>query len=276
MNPPHLIGILNVTPDSFSDGNQFFTPESALAQAQQLIDDGASIIDVGAESTRPNATPVSAAEEWERLAPILPALCALPVKISLDSRHPETVVRALGLGVDIVNDVSGLDNLAMREAVKNSSCQVVLMHHLGVPANKQVTLPEGCDPVLEIIKWAHQRIASCGIAKERLIFDPGLGFGKSAAQSWEIVNRIAEFHALGLPLFVGHSRKSFLRTGWGSYPQSPAASRSLTLDSLPHIACDKVNNYDIETFDVSVHLARAGVQYLRVHNVAGNRRAIEG
>lgn len=252
-----LVGILNITPDSFSDGGKYSTPEAAFAQAKKLLAEGSTMLDIGAESTRPGATPLTPAQEWQRLEPVLDHLRNhLPhAQFSLDTRHAETVRRGLPYKLAWVNDVSGFTDLAMVEAVKNSSAKLVVMHNLGVPADKNVTLPKESDVVAEVILWLHGKIAELekqGIARERIIADPGLGFGKTAEQSLGLVKRIGELKKLGVKLLVGHSEKSFLTL----LSQKPLGNRQ------------------VETQKVSAYLAREGVDYLRVHDAAGNLRAI--
>jgi dihydropteroate synthase len=251
--PPRLVGILNLTPDSFSDGGRFNAAASALAYAEKLINDGADGMDIGAESTRPGAVPLSHIQEWQRLDGILQPVINLcrnnNVVLSVDTRHPATAKKAIELGANWINDVSGFESVQMIDAVKNSGTSLVFMHNLGVPADKNIILPAGADPVALIIKWAAGRISELekhGVDKSRLIFDPGLGFGKDATQSWEIVNRIQEFKILGVKILVGHSRKSFLN-----------ATTLLEKDSA--------------TLALSINLAQKGVDYLRVHDVVGHR-----
>jgi dihydropteroate synthase len=246
--PSKLAGILNVTPDSFSDGGESFLPEDAITQAEQLIADGADVIDIGAESTRPGATPLTSTQEWERLAPVLERLIG-KATISIDTRHPETAKKALAMGADWINDVSGLADPAMAEVLANyPQSYYVLMHSLSVPADPNQILPEEQDVVQAILHFARQKLeylAEQGIAKERTIFDPGIGFGKNAQQSLELIERIEEFKTLGVPLFVGHSRKSFL----AKFSNTLAADR------------------DALTLEFSKKLSACGVDYLRVHNV---------
>ncbi len=250
-----LVGILNLTPDSFSDGGRHVSPEAALAQAEHLLKAGAGLLDVGAESTRPGAIPISPEEEWARLAPSLPALLALTrahgAELSLDTRHAETARRALPLGVDWINDVQGLDNDAMVEAVRDHACRLVIMHHLGVPVVPGVTLPPEADAVEVVVEALAARVATLearGIARARLILDPGLGFGKSAAQSLDLLRRASAFRAVGLPVLIGHSRKSFL----GGVPEGR----------------------DGATLAASLHLAQQGIEYLRVHDVANHAQGL--
>ena len=256
---PQLVGILNITPDSFSDGGSYVGKKHALRQAQSLIEQGADIIDIGAESTRAGAKPLTDSEEWERLEPVLAEIIQCchnnDVKVSLDSFHPENVAKALELGIDMANDQSGGENPEMVAVLKQSNIPVVIMHHLGIPTDKLVTLSTECDPVEEIINWAKERcikLEKQGIDRSRLIVDPGIGFGKTAEQSLEILRRAEEFQLLQLPLYIGHSRKSFLET----MTNAPAKER------------------DIETVVASLFLAAKGVEYLRVHNVEIHQRAL--
>ena len=250
-----IVGILNLTPDSFSDGGEV-AEGSALTHIGQLLEDGADIIDIGAESTRPGAVALSPEAEWQRLEKTLRAARKeFPdVVLSLDTRHAATASKALALGVDWINDVSGgsPDVLAV---VVGSACRYVLMHSLTIPADLKMVLPENADPVAAVLEWAALRTADCqqaGIKKERLILDPGIGFGKSARQSWELVRRVAELKESGFNWLIGHSRKSFL---------SAVGKRD-------------AKDRDLETHLLSVQLALAGADYLRVHDVAGTRRAL--
>jgi len=260
---PRLMGIANITPDSFSDGGKALSTDAAIAHIAALVEAGAAIIDIGAESTRPDAVPLSAAEEWQRLETLLPQVLARwkgKVILSLDTRHAETAARALASGVDWINDVSGASDMALLEAVAAyPAAHYVLMHSLSVPARRNSHLPEDCDPVAVLQDFAMERLgilARHGIAAERVVYDPGIGFGKTAAQSWDIIRRIGELkQALPMPILVGHSRKSFLKDV--TAPEAPAAER------------------DAATLAVSLHLAAAGVEYLRVHAVAAHRQALD-
>jgi 2-amino-4-hydroxy-6-hydroxymethyldihydropteridine diphosphokinase/dihydropteroate synthase len=254
-----LMGILNITPDSFSDGGKLLDPASVIASAHSLINDGATLLDIGAEATNPRAQAISAEQEWQRLEVILPALLAerknflLPPKISIDTRHVSTAERALALGVDWINDVSGLTNPAMQEMIAASQCDVIMMHQLGIPANAAMVLPLHLDPVKLVYEWAEQQfvaMAKLAIAPERIIFDVGLGFGKNPAQTLELVQRFAEFKPLNVRLLVGHSRKLFQTL----FTDKPPAQR------------------DIETLPISLYLNQLHTDYLRVHNVADHAR----
>jgi len=247
-----LVGIVNVTPDSFSDGGAFFSTNSAIKHAYQLLQDGADVLDIGAESTRPGAQPITATEEWQRLQPLLHELLshASPACISVDTRHPETAQKALSLGAHWINDVSAAsDDAMLRHVAAHPAAHYVLMHSLGIPANPARILPEDFNPVKQLIEWAElqlKRAESFGISRERIILDPGIGFGKNAAQSWAIIHAASSLQVLGVAVLFGHSRKSFL----GLSKEAPLHQR------------------DAETFKVSQALARSGIDYLRVHNVA--------
>lgn len=241
---PELVGIINITPDSFSDGGESFSSQDALTNILRLVDEGVDIIDIGAESTRPNAQAISQEEEWVRLELVLARLTGFPIPISVDTRYAETARKSLALGAAWINDVSGFAGADMVAAVRDSDCKLVVMHSLTVPADKNVILPIEVDPVEAVILWAKTRIAElekAGIKRSRIIFDPGIGFGKNAEQSQAIIDGVARFRALEVPILIGHSRKSFLQAGGG----------------------DK----DDATIKISEFLAENGVDYLRVHNV---------
>ncbi|HSW70796.1 MAG TPA: dihydropteroate synthase [Gammaproteobacteria bacterium] len=253
IDTPRLVGILNLTPDSFSDGNQFPKVQAALSHAYHLANTGAEILDLGAEATNPEALPLDPLEEWERLEPVLSALktelnyMILPPKISIDTRHVEVAEKALHLGIDWLNDTSGLENPAMRALVASSQRDCVMMHNLGLPADRNRVLPFHHNPIEQIKNWGEARLAELedyGIPREKIIFDVGLGFGKNAEQSFALIKDIQAFQTLGTRLLVGHSRKSFL---------------TLFTNKAP---ADR----DLETAILSLHLDAQGVDYLRVHD----------
>lgn len=263
---PYLMGIVNVTPDSFSDGNKNLIEhamehaiEYSLERTIVLFDNGADIIDIGAESTRPGATAISPEMEWERLWPTLQVIMSYwndnvwRPRISIDTRHYEVAEKAILYGVDFINDVSGFTNPKMCKIVAEADIHAIYMHNLGLPANSNNCISLDKDPIREVFDWAVARkedILQAGIKPEKLIFDPGIGFGKDAEQSLQLLKRINEFHALNIPLLVGHSRKSFFNM------------------------CTKLpfTERDPETAVVSEFLARNSVQYLRVHNIEHNMR----
>ncbi|OGX05788.1 MAG: dihydropteroate synthase [Omnitrophica bacterium RIFCSPLOWO2_12_FULL_50_11] len=208
------MGILNVTPDSFYDGGRFLKPDEATNQARQLADQGADILDLGAESTRPDADPVSEEEEWDRLAPVLGELLEnIQIPISIDTTKSGVARRALGRGADIVNDVSGLrGDPKMAGVVKDFEAGVVLMHRRGTPKTMQ-SLAQYDDVVTEVIDELRQGIEaaeSSGISPEQIVVDPGIGFSKTAGQNLEVINRLDEFEQIGRPILIGPSRKSFI------------------------------------------------------------------
>lgn len=257
---PHsqIVGILNITPDSFSDGGDFFHPDAALRRFQQLIHDGADIIDIGAESTRPNATPLNAKQEWARLEAVLPSLVAQKknTRISLDTRHAATAEQALALGVDVINDVGGLRDEAMLVLLAKHTCPIIVMHALSIPASKDVMLPDDCDVVALMRAWHHETLARAsahGIGEDRLIFDPGIGFGKTKEQSLNLLDKIIEYIDYPQNWLIGHSRKSCLRNR----------------------AEDSREMLDEATLHYSKKLMCAGIGYVRVHDVAGHKKMRE-
>lgn len=249
---PVFMGILNVTPDSFSDGGRFFSPETARAQAKKLAAEGADIIDAGAESTRPGHTPVPAEEELARLEPVLGALVSeLDIPFSIDTSKAGVARRAAELGASVVNDVWGFQkDPAMADTVAGTGMAAVIMH------NRDTT-----DPSLDIVAGMRRffdkslRLAgAAGIPRARLILDPGIGFGKTRAQNYAALANLGALKDYGLPILVGVSRKSLLRPG-GSAPDDftlirtiaanlAAASRGATIfrvhDPAEHIAAFKV------------------------------------
>lgn len=217
-----VMGVLNVTPDSFSDGGEAFDPGRALARAEAMAAEGADLIDVGAESTRPGAEPVDAAEEWRRLETIIPALCRrLAIPISLDTYRAATAARALDAGVALVNDISGLGyDAALGGVVAARGAALILMHTRGRSRDMYVEARYD-DVVAEVaqeLQLSMQRALDCGVPLDRLVVDPGLGFAKTAGHSMTALARFDAFAALGRPLLSGPSRKSFLTSATGALP----------------------------------------------------------
>ena len=245
-----LVGIVNVTPDSFSDGGNYINPENAIKQIHKLIEEGADIIDIGAESTKPYSEPVSAKEQIERLKPVLKNISDIKIPISVDTRCSEVADFALNNGVQIINDVSGLnfdDKIADIVAQYNAS--IILQHSTSKTEDK----PIYNDVVEEVYLDLRNKVKT---AKEKgvknVIIDPGIGFGKSQADCFEILNRIEEFYSLNIPIMVGVSRKSFLGV-------SDSKDNDLK-DSL--------------TLAISYPLIKSNVDYLRVHNVKLHRQLL--
>jgi len=210
---PTLWGVLNVTPDSFSDGGDFIDANIAISRARQMVADGASVIDVGAESTRPGAKRVSAEDEISRLTPVVTALIAEGITVSVDTMRADTAEAMLELGAPIINDVSGgLADERMFEVIAPTDCLYVLMHWRG-HSDQMDSLATYGDVVTDVVGEIKARLdaaEAAGIDPERIMIDPGLGFAKDIDHNWEIIRRIDEFHQLHRPLLVGASRKRFL------------------------------------------------------------------
>jgi len=207
------MGVLNVTPDSFSDGGDFFAPDEAVKRALQMEAEGAAVIDIGGESTRPGAEPVSIDDELERVVPVIEKLVPrLSVPVSIDTRKPEVMRAAVDAGAGLINDVNALREDHALETAAACSVPVCLMHMQGEPRNMQAA-PQYQDVVGEVGEFFHERIHACqaaGIPRERLIIDPGFGFGKTVEHNIELLARLDTFSRLGLPILVGLSRKSMI------------------------------------------------------------------
>lgn len=210
-----VVGIVNVTPDSFSDGGIAFDPEAAVRHGTKLLSEGANLLDVGGESTRPGALPVTAEEELRRVVPTVKALRkATNAPISVDTSKASVAEAALAAGADIINDVTALSDPAMGEVVSAGRAGLILMHMQGTPATMQraPSYEEG-DVTTAVAKFLSERLAAalaCGVPLEALILDPGLGFGKTAAHNTELLRGLPDLCSLGAPVMIGHSRKSFL------------------------------------------------------------------
>jgi dihydropteroate synthase len=212
----HIMGILNVTPDSFSDGGQFASHDAAVAHARTLADQGADIIDIGGESTRPGALPLSEEEELRRVLPVIERIVAdIPLPLSIDTYKAGVARRALAAGASIVNDISGLRfSPDMAPIVADYGAAVVLMHIKGTPRDMQVDPVYG-DVVGEIMDYLDESASialKAGVGKDRILVDPGIGFGKTLQHNLEIISRLDEFTALGFPIVLGTSRKRFIGT----------------------------------------------------------------
>ncbi|MEJ2397197.1 MAG: dihydropteroate synthase [Gammaproteobacteria bacterium] len=213
LSQPQVMGILNVTPDSFSDGGRFSSAEAALQQARRMVDEGATIVDVGGESTRPGAQPVATAEELERVVPVVERIAReLDVIISVDTCKPEVMQAAVAAGAHMVNDVMALRENGALAAVAALQVPVCLMHMQGEPRTMQ-TRPVYDDVVADIRGFLQQHLQAClaaGIARDQLILDPGFGFGKSLQHNLTLFKHLPRFVELGYPVLVGVSRKSML------------------------------------------------------------------
>lgn len=213
LSTPQVMGILNVTPDSFSDGGQFNSLESALEQAQRMIDAGVAIIDIGGESTRPGAPDVSLDEELARVVPIIQAIRARSdVWISIDTSKAQVMAQAIAAGADIINDVRALQEPGALEVAAQSGLPICLMHMKGQPRTMQAN-PSYDDLLVEVGEFLQERMQACqaaGIDKAQLILDPGFGFGKTLEHNYHMLAHLEQFHRFGLPLLAGMSRKSML------------------------------------------------------------------
>jgi dihydropteroate synthase len=257
------MGIVNLTPDSFSDGGEAASWDAVEARIDSMIAAGVHILDFGAESTRPGATALTADQEWARLGPTLERVAArlsgdpLRPRLSVDTYHPEVARQALAGGVDIVNDVGGLTLPAMLELAAGSNALFVAMHNQGLPADPARTLATDASAADQVEAWLDRQLdvwASAGIGLERIVFDPGIGFGKNPLQSLELMREIARFRRPGLRILIGHSRKSFM----AAFANRERAER------------------DLVTLGASLALAARGVDMLRVHNVEQHTAAWRG
>jgi dihydropteroate synthase len=254
---PLVMGILNLTPDSFSDGGRFTHAETLSAQIKNMLDSGADLIDVGGESTRPYAEPVSEAEELRRILPAIARIRAMhpSIPISIDTTKAEVARQALNAGADIINDVSALrfDPEMIRVAIAHEA-PVILMHMHKTPKDMQDE-PVYVDVIREIMNFLAERIswaAEQGLAREQIIVDPGLGFGKTVAHNLTILKHLSTFKNLGCPLLVGHSRKAFI-------------GKLLTLETQER---------DLATALISSYCATQGADILRVHDVKKTVQAV--
>jgi 2-amino-4-hydroxy-6-hydroxymethyldihydropteridine diphosphokinase/dihydropteroate synthase len=262
-NIPLWMGIVNLTPDSFSDGGDFVEWPQIEKHIEALTAAGAQILDFGAESTRPGAAPLTASAELARLLPVLERVVAkladdpLRPLLSVDTYHPVVAARAVELGVDIVNDVSGLTTPEMLEVAAAGDAQWVAMHNLGLPADPKRTLPPGTDAPAEVERWLEARLedwSRAGLDLARIVFDPGVGFGKNPLQSLALLRDVDRFLRYPLRCLIGHSRKSFML----GFASAERAER------------------DLVTVGASLRLCAAGVDVLRVHNVAAHTAAYRG
>ncbi len=241
-----VMGILNVTPDSFADGGKHFTFEHAVQRGLEMIEEGVDIIDIGGESTRPGADRVSAEEEERRVIPVIKALVGKGADISIDTMRASTARRAVEAGAVIVNDVSGgAADPEMFATVAELGCKYTLMHWRG-HSKEMNSLAQYGDVVKEVIQEVTLQLdkaLAAGIKRENIVLDPGLGFAKDAEHNWEILNRLEEFTALGYPVLIGHSRKRF-------------------------IGGDTPDEREAGTLKISESLVGKGIWAVRVHSVA--------
>ena len=247
-----VMGILNITPDSFADGGINFETHIAIARGLEMIDEGVDIIDIGGESTRPGAERISALEEQVRVIPVIEGLAGHGVTISVDTMRAETARLAVRAGASIVNDVSGgAADADMFATVAELGCKYTLMHWRGhsVDMNSKAIYTDVVSEVIEEVTLQLDKALAAGIKRENIILDPGIGFAKDAEHNWEILKRIDEFIALGYPVLIGHSRKRFLG---GDTPDSREAA----------------------TVAITQSLVGKGIWAVRVHGVKANKDAI--
>jgi dihydropteroate synthase len=241
-----VMGILNVTPDSFADGGKHFTFEHAVQRGLEMIEDGVDIIDIGGESTRPGAERVSAEEEERRVIPVIKALAGKGAEISIDTMRASTAKLAVDAGATIVNDVSGgAADAEMFSTIAQLGCNYTLMHWRGhsKEMNSMAQYGDVVEDVINEVTIQLDKALAAGIDREKIILDPGLGFAKDAEHNWEILNRIDEFTALGYPVLIGHSRKRF-------------------------IGGDTPDEREAGTLAISESLVGKGIWAVRVHSVA--------
>ncbi len=255
LSKPLILGIINVTPDSFSDGNEHFSTEKAVEHAKKLIQEGANIIDIGGESTRPGSESITIEEELNRVLPVIQKLVQdnINIPISIDTYKPEVADKCLQAGASILNDITALQNENMREIAKKHNCPVVIMHMQGTPKDMQ-TNPEYNDVVDDIINFLSRQIKTAEEAGiNNLILDPGIGFGKTVQDNLDILKRLNEFKILGKPVLIGLSRKAFI---------------------------GKVNNSEVDnrlegTLAANTIALQNGANIIRVHDVKEHKKALE-
>jgi dihydropteroate synthase len=254
LDRPLVMGIVNVTPDSFSDGGRFVDAERAVEHARQLLDEGADILDIGGESSRPGAHPVSVEDELSRVLPVIEALADAGVPLSIDTVKPDVMRRAIAAGASIVNDIAALQEPGALEAVAATNAGVVLMHMQGTPQTMQAE-PQYTNVVAEVAEFLAARIAAtraAGIGLERIAVDPGFGFGKLLVHNLTLLRDLGHLLELGCPLLIGLSKKSMFK-GMGNLPAAERKAASIAGALLA------VQN---------------GAAILRVHDVAATREAL--
>jgi dihydropteroate synthase len=252
LDRPLLMGVVNVTPDSFSDGGRFLDPQAAIAQGRRLMDEGADILDIGGESSRPGAQAVAEREELDRVIPVLKALKDVPV--SVDTRRPSVMRAVLAEGASMINDIEALSAPGALDAVADTDCAVCLMHKKGDPATMQ-DAPGYGDVAREVRDFLAARISACqiaGIEKDRITIDPGFGFGKTVEHNFTLLKRLPDLAALGVPVVAGWSRKSTL----GAVTGRPVGERLAASLAAALLAL------------------QAGATILRVHDVKETRDLI--
>lgn len=261
LHRPLIMGILNVTPDSFSDGNQFFLPHKAIDRAREMVDEGADIIDIGGESTRPGAPPVSADKEHRRIIPVIEALAGiLPCAISVDTWKSSVARSALDAGAEIINDISGLQfDPQMAEVIARSGAAAVLMHTSGSPETMQgkTGYVDLIGEIVGALDRSCRQASEAGVERDRIAIDPGIGFGKDVEQNLEILRRLNEFSSLGFPLLVGTSRKSFIGRMLNRDPEDRLMGTSATVTLAVANGAHIVRVHDVREMRDTADMAHA-------------------
>lgn len=260
---PLWMGILNITPDSFSDGGTHSSLATTQSTIKTMLECGATILDIGGESTRPGAETIDTDTEWARVAPVLQHLHEefaddkLRPLISLDTRNPVVAAKAIDYGIDFINDVGGLTDPQMIELASQNNCQWIAMHSMSVPADPKIIIAPEKDPLAEVDQWLSTQLESwqrAGIKPQNLVFDPGIGFGKNPLQSLKLLQSAGTYRTHGLRLLVGHSRKSFMK----------------------QFASDDIHERDMVTIGAAMQLCQQGVDIIRVHNIPDHIAAYRG
>ena len=255
LSRPLVMGIVNVTPDSFSDGGRHLLRDTAIAHAQQLIAEGADLLDIGGESTRPGAQTVSVQQELDRVLPVIEGLYGVSVPLSIDTCKPEVMRAALAAGVSMVNDINALQQAEALAAVVASNAAVCLMHKQGQPQTMQLE-PHYTDVVTEVMDFLRTRIAAveaAGVARDRIVVDPGFGFGKTLEHNLLLLRNMQKISALGVPLLAGLSRKSMLGA----------------------ITGQDVNNRQPASIAAAIIAVQRGANIVRVHDVRATSDALK-
>jgi len=257
---PRLIGIVNVTPNSFSDGNEYLKKESAIKRAKKLIKEGCSVLEIGGQSTHPKAAEISPEEEWRRLKPVIEAfkkeVAISAIELCVDTYRYQVAKRAMEeFGICWINDVSGGNDPKMVELIAKRGGKITLMHSVSIPIAPLEKIGLEKDPIAVIAKWGKKKVAAClkkGVTKEQILLDPGIGFGKWPIHSWYILANIEALTVLDCPLVIGHSRKAF----------------------QGHSLCNSVKGRDVESSAISLLLSSSKLSYLRVHNIKLHQRLL--
>ena len=256
---PTIMGVLNLTPDSFSDGGEFVEHDAAISHAKEMLEQGALIIDIGGESTRPGAIPVSSDEEWNRIGRVVEKLASQGICVSVDTRHSDVARKAIDAGASIINDVSGFSDPKMIDAVKDSDVGVVVMHMQGDPTDMQDD-PRYVDVVKEVCDYLSERakeLEASGISAKRICLDPGPGFGKTHKQTIELMRNLHEVVHLGYPVMVAASRKSYVGYAYRIDDPNPKARDEASAQEAL-LACE------------------LGASIVRTHNVSATVKALQG